>query len=275
MWLPVIGIGAGVNAGTKTTELGMLFINADDWGRSQEETDAEAACFSKGRITSVTAMMFMQDSQRAATIAKDSGLDVGLHLNLNQSYNGTGCSPAAAQAHERIVRFMARNKYSMFVYHPFLRRCFREAYHSQLDEFHRLYGAPPSHVDGHQHRHLCANMLLDGVIENGAKVRRNFSFWPGEKSLMNRTYRRLVDRWLARKYVVTDYFFSLGQCLRGRGLDRVMELAKSANVELMTHPMEADEYAWLMCDRFFEATRGLGLEPYSKLRPKLAPACAS
>lgn len=253
----------------------MLIINADDWGRSREETDVELACFSKGRITSVTAMMFMRDSQRAAEIAKDAGLDVGLHLNLNQTYAGTGCSPAAAQAHERIVSFMARSKHAMFVYHPVLKRCFRDVFQSQLDEFHRLYGEAPSHVDGHQHRHLCANMLIDQVIPGGEKVRRNFSFWPGEKSLLNRTYRKFVDRWLARRYVMTDYFFSLGQCLRGKRLDRVTALAKTANVELMTHPIDSEEYAWLMSDQFSEAMQGVRLEPYARLRSRPTSAEAA
>ena len=31
----------------------------------------------------------------------------------------------------------------------------------------RLYGKLPSHVDGHQHRHLCANMLIDPIIPEG------------------------------------------------------------------------------------------------------------
>lgn len=253
----------------------MLIINADDWGRSREETDVEFACFSKGRITSVTAMMFMQDSKRAAQIATDAGLDVGLHLNLNQSYSGAGCTAAAAAAHERIVKFMARSKHAMFVYHPALRQCFRDVYQSQLDEFHRLYGGAPSHVDGHQHRHLCANMLIDRVIPAGEKVRRNFSFWPGEKSLLNRTYRMFVDRWLARKYVMTDYFFSLGQCLRGERLGRVTDLAATANVELMTHPVDPEEYAWLISDRFLEATQGIRLKPYAKLRSREASARAA
>lgn len=253
----------------------MLIINADDWGRSREETDVELACFSNGRITSVTAMMFMQDSQRAAEIAKSAGLDVGLHLNFNQSYTGAGSSPAAAQAHERIVRFMARSKHATFVYHPVLKRCFRDVFRSQLDEFHRLYGAGPSHVDGHQHRHLCANMLIDRIIPSGEKVRRNFSFWPGEKSLLNRTYRKFVDRWLARRYVMTDYFFSLGQCLRGRSLGRVADLARTSNVELMTHPIDSDEYAWLMSDQFSEATRGVRLETYARLQSRRTPASAA
>jgi predicted glycoside hydrolase/deacetylase ChbG (UPF0249 family) len=48
----------------------VLIINADDWGRSPAETDAALDCFSNGRITSVTAMVFMADSKRAADLAK-------------------------------------------------------------------------------------------------------------------------------------------------------------------------------------------------------------
>ena len=44
--------------------------------------------------------------------------------------------------------------------------------------------------------HLCANLLLSDMIPAGIKMRRNFSFWPGEKSWLNRAYRALIDRWL-------------------------------------------------------------------------------
>jgi predicted glycoside hydrolase/deacetylase ChbG (UPF0249 family) len=49
----------------------MLIINADDWGRSVAETDAALRCYREGRITSVNAMVFMQDSERAARLTKD------------------------------------------------------------------------------------------------------------------------------------------------------------------------------------------------------------
>ena len=59
----------------------MLIINADDWGRAVAETDAALRCYRAGRITSVSAMVFMHDSERAATLAKQEDLDAGLHLN--------------------------------------------------------------------------------------------------------------------------------------------------------------------------------------------------
>src|SRR5437588_264599 len=37
----------------------MIIINADDWGRSEAETDIALRCFKAGRITSVTAMVLV------------------------------------------------------------------------------------------------------------------------------------------------------------------------------------------------------------------------
>jgi chitin disaccharide deacetylase len=223
----------------------MLIINADDVGRSRAETDIAVALFRERRLTSGTFMMFMEDTERAVELAREHGMNAGLHLNLSQRYNGRLPSPAAQAAHERLVRFMKSSKFAVLLYHPGLRGAFRDVFQSQADEYERLFGQAPRHVDGHQHRHLCANLLCEEIIPRGCSVRRNFSFFPGDKSWINRAYRRCVDARLARRYRLTDYFFSLAQCLRG-GRTRVpAELAGEHRVELMTHPVQADEVAFL------------------------------
>jgi len=98
--------------------------------------------------------------------------------------------------------------------------------------------------------HLCGNILFGHVIPNGEQVRRSFSFRRGEKSFLNRRYRAFVDKILSGKYQVTDYFFSLGLSIHMNSLNRVIDLAKSATVELMTHPARAEEYAFLIGDSF-------------------------
>jgi len=228
----------------------MLIINADDWGRSVAETDAALKCYKDGRITSVSAMVFMEDSERAAELAKENELDVGLHLNFTDKFTANPCGSTLANHHDKIVRFLRGNKYSQLLYNPFLRTEFVYSYQAQAEEFARLYGKPPSHIDGHHHMHLCANVLLSNTIPAGVKLRRNFSFWPGEKSILNRTYRWLVDRWLARRYCLTDYFFDLRQCIEGKKIDRVAALAKSSTVELMTHPVMNAEEEYLLSDEF-------------------------
>ena len=228
----------------------MLIINADDWGRSRAETDAAWSCYTKGRITSVSAMVFMKDSRRAAELAKDAGIDVGLHLNLTQPFSGEMRVGALSERHHRIISFLTSSKYAFLVYNPALRAEFRYVFQAQLDEFERLYGRRPSHIDGHHHQHLCTNVLLGGVIPKGERVRRSFYFWSGEKSLMNRTYRQLVDRMLKRRYRLTDFFFALSHCLQCDRMRRVCALAEKATVELMTHPTNAEEHAYLMGDAY-------------------------
>ena len=228
------------------------------------ETDAALHCFRSGRVSSVTAMVYMADSERAAGLATKHGLDVGLHLNLNQPYDGP--APAALKAvHHQVARFLNRSKYAVLFYHPGLRRQFREVFQSQLQEFIRLYTKPPTHVDGHQHRHLCANVLLDNIIPRGWKVRRNFTFWPHEKGLINRAYRGATDALLRLRYGGTDYFFSLGDAIRHRRLERVLQLARTAQVELMTHPVREEESSFLLGEESGEALKGLRLASYATL----------
>jgi predicted glycoside hydrolase/deacetylase ChbG (UPF0249 family) len=228
----------------------MLIINADDFGRSRDETDAALRCYQKGRITSVSAIVFMEDSERAAELAKENELDVGLHLNFSEPFTGQNHLAKLGEFHGRTIHYLMGNRYAQLVYNPFLRKEFAWSYKAQAEEFARLFKRPPSHIDGHHHMHLCANVLLSNVIPAGMKMRRNFSFWPGEKSLLNRTYRSFVDRWLDRRYRLADYFFDLTQCVRENKLDRVAALAKASSVELMTHPIVQAESEYLMSDEF-------------------------
>ncbi len=228
----------------------MLIINADDFGRSAAETDAAHRCYQERRITSVSAMVFMADSERAAELAKQNELDVGLHLNFTEEFTGKKKFGRLTEDHNRLAMYLRRNKYSQLFYNPLLRKAFSYCYQAQAEEFTRLFGKPPSRIDGHHHMHLCANMLLSDMIPAGMKMRRNFSFWPGEKSWLNRAYRALVDRWLARRYRLTDYFFDLTQSIREKKMDRVMALAESSKVELMTHPIVPMESEYLMGNQF-------------------------
>jgi Uncharacterized protein conserved in bacteria len=227
----------------------MLIINADDWGRSVEETDAAFRCYKAGRITSVSAMVFMEDSQRAADLANEHNLEVGLHLNLTEGFTAKTAS-LLERYQERITHFLRSTKYSLLLYNPFLQKEISYSYHAQAAEFERLFGRAPSHLDGHHHMHLCANLLFSNTIPAGTRMRRNFSFWSGEKSWLNRTYRGLVDRRLQRRYRVPDHLFDLTQSVLEKKIARVIELAKSSKVELMTHPVIPTESEYLMSDQF-------------------------
>ena len=243
----------------------MLIINADDLGHSEAETDAALTCFHAGRISSASLMVFMPDSERAARLAQVSKLDVGLHLNFTEPFTASGCSSRLVAAQASLVRFLRGNRYAQLVYNPALRQQFAESYRAQTIEFARLFGAPPSHIDGHHHMHLCANLLFSRLVPANTKMRRNHSFGPGEKSGLNRLYRRAVDRWLARRYRLPDYFFDLGQVVQSQRLDRVLALAQTGTVEVMTHPIMAAESELLLSQAFSAALRALELGSYRRL----------
>jgi predicted glycoside hydrolase/deacetylase ChbG (UPF0249 family) len=194
-------------------------------------------------------MVYMADSERAAELAHAQGLPVGLHLNLYEPFSGlTG--PRLRLSQERVCRFLHSHKYALLLYHPLLVGDFARVVEAQLAEFRRLYGREPEHIDGHHHMHLCTNVLRQGLLPEGVRVRRSFSFAQGEKSLLNRRYRAWVDRRLGEHHRLVDHFFSLSQLLDGARLHAVTTLGLDSDVELMTHPAWSHEYKYLMGDAF-------------------------
>ncbi len=243
----------------------MLIINADDFGRSRLATDRILSCYEQGIVTSTSAMVFMEDSRMAANLARECSIDVGLHLNFTQELTQRIHSSLLCDYHERIAGFLTRNKYNFLIYNPALRKQFKYVFQVQFEEFERLYGTSPSHINGHHHMHLCTNMLLETIIPMGQKVRRNFFFARREKSLPNRMYRAMIDKWLARRYLTADYLFSLSEGIRTGRLKRALELAKVSNVELETHPEFEEEFEWLMGNAGFQAVSNLKKGTYNQL----------
>lgn len=190
-------------------------------------------------------MVFMEDSYRAADLAKENNIDVGLHLNYTEKFSSQINNHLLSEYHNKIIRFLNQNKYNFIIYNPTLRNAFEYVYHMQVEEFERIYGNSASHINGHHHMHLCTNMLIEKIIPKGQKVRRNFTYARGEKNLLNRLYRRFIDNFLVKMYFTTDYLFSLSETLNFGRLEQVIELAKTSVVELETHPGEEADFKWL------------------------------
>ncbi len=224
---------------------GLLVINADDWGRDRETTERTLECVRRGVVSSVSAMVFMQDSERAAGTAREQDIDAGLHLNFTTSFSGANCPARLAQHQQRIARCLRRYRLAQALFHPTLIRSFEYVVSAQLEEFCRLYGRTPERFDGHHHMHLCANVLWGRLLPPVTVVRRNFSFEPGEKSFANRLYRRAIDRILARRHRLTDFFFSLAPLDPPARLQGIFGLARQFAVEVETHPANPDEYRFL------------------------------
>jgi predicted glycoside hydrolase/deacetylase ChbG (UPF0249 family) len=208
-------------------------------------------------------MVFMEDSERAAAIALERKIEAGLHLNLTTPFSMSGCPVRLADRQRQLARYLLRHRLAQVVFHPGLIRSFEYVVAAQLEEFWRLYGSAPQRLDGHHHMHLCANVVLAGLLPPGTLVRRNFSFQPGEKSPWNRVYRSVVDRILARRHRLLDFFFSLVPLeLPGR-LQRIFSLARQFVVEVETHPVHPDEYRFLTEGHIFRQTADVRIAPPS------------
>lgn len=229
------------NGGQRT---GTLIINADDWGCDAATTERTLECFLAGSVCSVSAMVFMHDSERASELASERGMDVGLHLNFTTPFSAAGS--AGLHEHQgKLMRYLKSSRLAQAVYHPGLADSFGYVVAAQLEEYRRLYGREPERLDGHHHMHLCENVLLAHLLPQGTTVRRNFSFAPGEKNWANRAYRAWVDRRLKRRHRVADYLFALAPVENADRLRRIFSLARRAVVELETHPVNPEEYRFL------------------------------
>jgi hypothetical protein len=84
---------------------------------------------------------------------------------------------------------------------------------------------------------------------------------PGEKSLVNRLYRRAVDRRLAARHRLVDYLYNLSPLEPAERLQRIFSLARNSVVELETHPINPEEHRFLTSGEMLGQLGGLAISP--------------
>lgn len=238
-----------------------LIINADDWGRDAYTTGRILNCWLQGTISSVSAMVFMEDSERAAAIARGRGIDSGLHLNLTTPFSAPSCPLRLKEHQQKLANYLRRYSFARAVYHPWLRRCFEFAVKAQIEEYYRVYGREPERFDGHHHMHLCANVLLGRLLPPGTIVRRHFSWEFGEKPLRNAFFRKFTNAVLTRRHRLVDFLFSLPPLEPPARLQRIFALASKFVVELETHPVNGAEFRFLADGGIFRWAVNLPIAP--------------
>src|SRR2546426_6533361 len=110
--------------GTMNSYPGLLIVNADDWGRDSRTTGKILDCFQRRAVSSVSAMVFMEDSERAAAMARERGVDAGLHLNLTTLFSAPKCPERLLERQGELARYLLRHRLAQAVFHPGLVRCF-------------------------------------------------------------------------------------------------------------------------------------------------------
>jgi len=252
----------------------VLIVNADDWGGGRSVTDAIHSCFRAGAITSTSGMVHMDDSQRAAELALAEGLPVGLHLNLTQPFSADDVPAPVRARQERLVAHFANLRKRRWSYDPRVRSEVAAAVREQFDEFDRLYGRRPTHMDSHHHVHVCPDVLLSGAIPPGIKLRTTLTPMRSGCASLSDVPRFLKHAAIRRRFRVTDAFLAVSR-LCGRdgpeGLRSAIDLSREADVEVMVHPSFAEELPLLLSPGWRAALAPAALGSYSDLSPFAGP----
>ncbi|HEY7630989.1 MAG TPA: ChbG/HpnK family deacetylase [Thermoleophilaceae bacterium] len=249
---------------------GVLIVNADDWGGFREGTDAIEACFAAGAISSTTAMVHMADSRRAAELALERERPVGLHLNLTQPFDAAEIAEPVRERQRRACAHFAnlgRRRWTLSP-DPRVRRLVADAVRDQLEEFAALYpGREPTHLDSHEHVHVCPDVFLSPALERGRRVRQTLSPVPGEDgNPAVRLAQRAKHGVLARRFVTTKRFWRAAELAPGGGavpIAHAVAEAAGVPVEVMVHPSFPDEFETLRSADWVAAVEGA--KPYSAL----------
>ena len=129
-----------------------LCLHADDFGLAPGVNEAILELLENNRISGTSVMTVFDDLESAAIPLKKfmGGADIGLHLTLTDQPALNGASTIAPMG-----AFPNVKKMILFC---LLRRIDKIALASeisaQLDRFERVFGNPPSHIDGHHHVHV-------------------------------------------------------------------------------------------------------------------------
>jgi predicted glycoside hydrolase/deacetylase ChbG (UPF0249 family) len=110
-----------------------LIVNADDFGHSEAVNAGVIEAHERGIVTSASMLVLRPHTEAAATYARRSTLDVGLHIELGEwEFDEQDGWRARHQTPANEVRDEVRR---------------------QLERFESLVGHKPTHVDSHQHVH--------------------------------------------------------------------------------------------------------------------------
>ncbi len=242
---------------------GFLIVNADDWGRDAETTARIFECVEAGGVSSVSAMVFMEDSERAAALAREAGVDAGLHLNLTTTFSEKGCPRGLVERQQDIARYLRRGRFAAVAASP------------GSDTRVRVRGGG-------------AGRRIPAALRFGARARRRPSsralvreraafrvcFRPARscaETSPSRPARRACGigcigrsstvRWPA-VIASTDFFFSLTPLEPASRLRRIASLARQFAVEVETHPAKPDEHRFLQGGEIFRRIGDVPIVPH-------------
>lgn len=237
----------------------MLIVNADDFGASTSATDAAISVFEEGAISSCSAMVWMQDSRRAAALAHERGVPTGLHLNLTLPFDAPHVPSVTRERQLEFTRCFTSGDRAGPIHDRELRRSLAEAIQDQLRQFELLFGRP-THLDGHHH--IQVHPAVSALLPAGVPVRL-FLKKPSQSSARRGREERKLRRKL-RAPSLTLALEDLHPALGGVGLE-LLDRAWFESVEVMTHPQQRRQLEALRSPEWRELVTRLPVGSFSGL----------
>jgi predicted glycoside hydrolase/deacetylase ChbG (UPF0249 family) len=144
-----------------------LIVNADDFGLTRGVSAGILAAHRHGIVTSTTVLVTADVDREQLAEARDTGLGLGLHVNLTLGKPLTR-GRSLVDAAGRFVRDARRAAAAADA------RDVRAEVEAQVARFERLVGRPPTHLDSHHHVGLyppVRDVVLDVARALGVAVR--------------------------------------------------------------------------------------------------------
>jgi len=227
-----------------------LIVNADDFGYSEGVNLGIVEAHRSGIVTSTSAMITMPAILQAAELAKKHPtLGVGLHLNIT-----CGKPLTSAKSLVNGNGFFNKPKENPDVAH-FKKEEIRQEFLAQYEEFLRIFGRRPTHLDTHLYAHQIypnvGEMIRELAREKNLPVRGftiagfpSVSFLPWFKVGKDETEEDLLAKFESR----------------------IQESLTEEYAELMVHPAYTDAY--LMKNSSYNMERFVELKALTSERIK-------
>jgi predicted glycoside hydrolase/deacetylase ChbG (UPF0249 family) len=227
-------------------------ITADDLGIDPQRDAGILRCFAAGAISQASLMVRGRSADEAAAKATRAGLPLGLHLDLTET------PPSAPAGEVSSLLGPDGDKLGKHGLRAALEAGAIDPAHieaetrAQLARFEALVGAPPRHVDGHQHVHTVpalAKILAPILASAGVRTTRI----PEQHEVRVHDpatagfYRGVARDGAASRPVYarerigsTEAFIGLDLMGRASGVEAIgmalADLPDAASIELMCHP---------------------------------------
>jgi len=237
----------------------VLIANADDLGASPRVTKAILECVDAGAISSISAMVWMHGTSRAADEVRGRGLPIGLHLNLTMPFDDPDVPGGPMERQRLLTTLLTKDSWMEPPDLSGVESVVHTAVAEQLAEFRARFGEP-THIDGHHHVHLNGAVLEAVPADLPVRaVPRQPAAALDEPGAWERTLRR--------RFVTPDLSLALEQLhpgAEGPGLE-VLQLARDRTVEVVAHPAQPADRELLLSDEWRAAVAGLALGSYRDL----------